>query len=156
MRDKKGKFIKGHEILTKGLKRTKIGTFRKRMTEKERLKKKCDQVKKWNQSEKGKIYKRKYEIANRERYMQMNRNNNYLRKYGITLAYKIELIKKQGGNCLICTKKIDETSGHVDHNHKTGEIRGILCGTCNAGLGMFQDDIQLLQNAIDYLKGVSM
>jgi hypothetical protein len=50
--------------------------------------------------------------------------------------------------CAICasTEKL-----HIDHNHETGVVRGLLCGTCNAGIGMFRDKIELLKNAIDYL-----
>ncbi|QBQ74239.1 hypothetical protein [Escherichia phage vB_EcoM_PHB13] len=64
-------------------------------------------------------------------------------------------------NCEICgVKFINERCGerkrqkwkHLDHNHKTGKIRGVLCGKCNAGLGMFKDDPQILYAALEYLK----
>lgn len=47
-----------------------------------------------------------------------------------------------------CSKELDL---HVDHNHTTGEIRGLLCGLCNRGLGSFFDDPELLSKAIQYL-----
>lgn len=63
--------------------------------------------------------------------------------------------------CEICgTPFITERNGeqkrnkwkHLDHNHKTGKIRGVLCGHCNSGLGMFRDNPELLQAAVEYLK----
>lgn len=61
----------------------------------------------------------------------------------------------QRGCCVICGKHQSEFKNRlaVDHSHKTGKIRGLLCITCNAGLGMFQDNPQILANAIEYLKG---
>jgi hypothetical protein len=50
--------------------------------------------------------------------------------------------------CNIC--HIQEATA-IDHNHKTGEVRGYLCGNCNWGLGQFQDSIPLLEAAIEYL-----
>ena len=41
---------------------------------------------------------------------------------------------------------------HIDHNHKTGVIRGVLCRNCNSALGLFQDDTEILEKAIRYLK----
>jgi hypothetical protein len=61
---------------------------------------------------------------------------------------------KQGGSCAICSSELlwDAKSTHVDHDHKTGKIRGLLCGLCNQGLGSFRDDLGLLKLAIKYLK----
>jgi hypothetical protein len=66
--------------------------------------------------------------------------------------------KKQGGVCAICEKK--ETRKYkgkiirlsIDHNHKTGEIRGLLCHGCNVGIGHFSDSIEFLLKAINYLR----
>ena len=48
--------------------------------------------------------------------------------------------------------KIKRERGHIDHDHKTGKVRDILCGLCNKGLGQFSDSIEKLQNAIKYLQ----
>jgi hypothetical protein len=77
--------------------------------------------------------------------------NNYLiNKYGITLEKKNEMIEDQHGKCAICNNEFDNTA-YIDHCHKTDKIRGILCNKCNSGLGMFDDDVEVLGNAISYL-----
>ena len=55
--------------------------------------------------------------------------------------------------CAICGMKgrDQNTRFAIDHNHKTGQVRGLLCKRCNQGLGKFRDDIDVLQSAIDYL-----
>jgi hypothetical protein len=63
------------------------------------------------------------------------------------------MLEDQGGVCAICSKP-DEVEGRrmaIDHNHDTGAVRGLLCGNCNRGLGNFQDDIDMLKKATDYL-----
>jgi len=75
------------------------------------------------------------------------------RTYGITLEQYNQMLKDQDGVCAICGKP-DEVEGRrmaIDHNHDTGEVRGLLCGTCNRGLGNFQDNIEMLEKAKDYL-----
>lgn len=71
-------------------------------------------------------------------------------RYGITVDQYKEMLEKQKNLCAIC-KKSKEEKLSVDHCHKTKKVRGLLCGSCNRGLGMFMDDIDLLRNAIEYL-----
>lgn len=72
-------------------------------------------------------------------------------KYGLTEdAYKA-LYESQKGVCKICGNE-DFRKLVVDHDHITGRIRGLLCTSCNVGLGMFKDSIKNLLNAIEYLK----
>lgn len=70
-------------------------------------------------------------------------------KYGITYEEEQNLLRKQGFKCAICgdTKKLS-----IDHDHKSGKIRMILCGKCNTGIGMFNDSIMLLRKAVKYLE----
>jgi hypothetical protein len=75
-------------------------------------------------------------------------------KYGITLDDYDELIEKQGGKCAICGT--DKPNGHhkrfvVDHNHETGEVRGLLCNNCNSALGYFQDNPDIIAKGFVYL-----
>lgn len=81
-------------------------------------------------------------------------------KYDITVAQWNELHTSQGGKCQICKEILPEITASekipaVDHCHKTGKIRGLLCHPCNAGLGHFKDSIELLQKAINYLNECS-
>lgn len=81
-----------------------------------------------------------------------SRKWQYKKKYGITVEDYDRMLVEQKGVCAIC-KGLPNGAGryHVDHNHKTGEVRGLLCYRCNALLGKAKDDPGLLQVAIDYL-----
>ena len=70
-----------------------------------------------------------------------------------TLQKYENLWNNQNGLCKICESELSEGAHkpHVDHDHNTGEVRGILCANCNRGLGAFKDDKILLLKAIDYL-----
>lgn len=59
---------------------------------------------------------------------------------------------RQSGLCLICNKKEEGKRLNVDHSHKTGKVRGLLCGPCNRGLGDFKDNTEAMLKAIEYLK----
>jgi len=74
-----------------------------------------------------------------------------LKKYGLTEADYDTLLEKQGNVCAICDKPSNGKALHIDHNHETGEIRGLLCHNCNRGLGYFQDNWCLLSIAQKYL-----
>jgi len=71
------------------------------------------------------------------------------KKYGMTPGDYSQMWKKQKGRCVICKQPVKL---HVDHNHKTGKVRGLLCSNCNTALGSFKDNIGILQNAIKYLR----
>lgn len=75
------------------------------------------------------------------------------RNYGLTKEQYFELLRVQGGGCALCGRA---NSGgrrlHVDHNHQTGLVRGLLCGSCNRGLGYLRENAALLTKAIAYLE----
>lgn len=79
--------------------------------------------------------------------------------YGLTRELYEEMLANQGGVCAICgcpERSITKKGGKVralavDHDHATGEVRGLLCGMCNNGLGNFKDNPALLESAIQYL-----
>ena len=73
-------------------------------------------------------------------------------KYGMTIEEYDRMFLAQGCRCACCGS--DNPNGnnwHIDHNHETNVVRGVLCHTCNVGLGHFKDSIVRLKNAIDYL-----
>jgi len=77
------------------------------------------------------------------------RHYHLKRRYGIGAAEADALVREQGGFCAICRERKPD---HVDHDHATGQVRGMLCLPCNTGLGHFNDDVAVLNKAIDYLK----
>jgi hypothetical protein len=76
-------------------------------------------------------------------------------RYGTTREWYEEEVQH---GCAICntylssSSKIKRERGHIDHNHDTGKVRGVLCDLCNKGLGQFKDSIEILENAVKYLK----
>lgn len=74
--------------------------------------------------------------------------------YGMSIQEYNYLLKKQNYKCLICHSKQKDLLQKlsVDHNHKNGKIRGLLCDRCNRGLGYFKDNLVNLTSAINYLK----
>lgn len=74
-------------------------------------------------------------------------------QYGITIEDFERMLKDQGYKCAICfTTPVNDRSWNVDHDHKTGAVRKILCSKCNTGLGSFRDNTEYLESAIKYLK----
>lgn len=100
-----------------------------------------------NNTEEFRINKRKYDS---KRKMQCK--NNYLKRtYGINLTEYNNILNKQNNKCALCNRKFKEKI-YVDHCHKTGKVRELLCIHCNTSLGHFNDDIILLNKAIKYLE----
>jgi hypothetical protein len=85
-------------------------------------------------------------LAHRERAL--------LRDFDLTLDQYDILFRAQDGKCAICDAPQEQLTCAlaVDHDHATGEIRGLLCGPCNKGLGLFRDNPAYLLSAIQYLK----
>lgn len=79
----------------------------------------------------------------------MRRNRKF--KYGLEHDHYLALLAAQEGRCAICRSAPKGKALCVDHDHATGEVRGLLCDRCNVGLGRFGDDPTLLRAAIDYL-----
>ena len=103
---------------------------------------------KWRKTKSG-IESAKKRQARRTPRDWMCLNLKYL--YGITVEQKNEILFNQKEMCAICFCKLSITGSHVDHDHLTDKIRGLLCSNCNTGLGLFKDSEVNLQNAIKYL-----
>ena len=101
--------------------------------------KECDhaRVRIYHKDNKAKVTKRQL-ISHRRRLYGLNEE-----KYN-------NMILSQNNLCAICNKPSDKTL-HIDHDHVTGRVRGLLCHTCNTGIGMLQEDVVVLNRAIEYL-----
>lgn len=81
-----------------------------------------------------------------------NRVGHLKRQYGLTPAELDALVAEQQGVCCICLAAPAE---HVDHCHKTGRVRGVLCFSCNAALGQFKDRPDAIRRAAAYVEGIA-
>lgn len=100
-------------------------------------------------------YMRERAQRSRENGTQMIENlKRSLKRYGVDLAWYEERMKLSGGRCEICGG--GPTGNHlrlvIDHNHATGEARGLLCGDCNKALGALGDSPQRIRKAAEYLE----
>lgn len=96
---------------------------------------------------------RDFYFAHPEYKQNTNEVVKRLMRYGITKDQYTQLLITQQYKCQICKKHQDtlNKSLSVDHDHKTGKVRGLLCGSCNLFLGLARDNTQLLQAGIEYL-----
>ncbi len=148
----------------------RISSFQKQKSSKDGFQSWCcsckrDYVNDWRGKNKDKVKaaKMRYREKHRNRlckektqhYLKsknsLGRKANYLmRNYGITLETYNELLITQNGICCICKK--DNKKLVIDHDHKTGKVRGLLCSNCNTSLGSLNDSVDNLKQAILYLE----
>ena len=103
---------------------------------------------------------RKWALNNLERHKQAVRNARFKQNFGISLDDYNLMIEAQDGRCAICgnpENTIDKRTGNtrnlsVDHDHSTGLVRGLICRTCNVGIGFFKDNPSLLRACADYIE----
>ena len=125
--------------------------YAKRSASKDGLQRKCRAC----MSVEQKSYR---QSKSKEELYLMDRKSNLQKDFGIGLSEYEEMFEKQGGVCAIC--KQEETTIRagrvmalpVDHCHKTGKIRGLLCNSCNRALGKFKDSVEHLLAAASYLE----
>ena len=94
-----------------------------------------------------------YNEANRHR----TRERGLQRNYGMTQADFDSMLEAQNGKCKICHRSAEEAQCrhgvlHVDHDHKTGEVRYLLCDRCNRTLGLLEEDVELMEAMIEYVR----
>lgn len=83
-----------------------------------------------------------------------NRELHLRKSYGLTVADFEAMLTAQGGGCAACGIKSVRRTGHsfhVDHDHSTGAVRGLLCGSCNVALGQLGDSTVRIQQLLAYL-----
>jgi hypothetical protein len=96
------------------------------------------------------------ELARRRRaergdeYKRKEREGHLLRKYGLRIRDFETLRLAQLGMCAIC-RSVEWDRLHVDHDHQTGVVRGLLCGKCNKAIGLLEDDPRVVRSAETYL-----
>lgn len=96
---------------------------------------------------------KKQRLKNPDKFHLKDRKNQLKKKYGITIEMYDNLYEQQKGLCKICLKQKEKKDRylHIDHCHKTGKVRGLLCRKCNWALGLINDDITILNNMKKYL-----
>lgn len=87
-----------------------------------------------------------------EHLNRKRRESRYKLQYGIPLEELEKLYIEANNKCQICSKTVIGKDRHLDHNHSTGKIRGLLCSQHNLMLGNANDSIDILQKAIKYLR----
>lgn len=141
--------------------RLKSARFRSRRPERtEEIRKKCLLKNPNSKRESDKKYQLKNKSKLKEKAQEYYKKNSqkYIEKslrsyYKLSIGQYDKMFKDQEERCAICNRHQENFSRRlfVDHDHKTGRIRGLLCGPCNSGIGMLGDNIEILQGAIDYL-----
>lgn len=101
-----------------------------------------------------KASKKRWENLSKEEKQKRNEKLRLKYMYGLTPEDVQKKVKEQDNKCFICEIEAGYNNKplYVDHCHKTGEVRKLLCQHCNSGLGMFKDNPQLLEKAAEYLK----
>ena len=112
--------------------------------------------------EKYRLNRKQWALKNPEKYRLSHQKTNRktaLKKYGITAEELRRAFDDQNGACAICDVPVTLDFGrqtHIDHCHETGKFRGILCVTCNTGLGKFKESPEVLDRASRYLRSKSV
>lgn len=109
-------------------------------------------VKRWQQANPERVNATQRARRAKPEVRLRDRAGHLMRKYGMTIEQYDAMLETQGGGCFICGRPPrDDISLHVDHDHSTGRVRGILCFCCNNALADFQDDPALLRKAAGYV-----
>lgn len=101
-------------------------------------------------------YAREWRKRNPEKQTLSKKKSILKHQYGLTLEEYENMVRVSGGRCYICNKYKPATNCRnglcVDHDHKTGKNRGLLCHSCNRALGLLGDNTEILEQAVKYLK----
>ena len=103
-------------------------------------------------------YQRSYHLTTKGRASRLRarrrdqRRHKLKHKYGITPSVYNDLLRQQDGVCSICGGNNNGRRLCVDHDHATSDVRGLLCNSCNLGLGNFYDNTDIMASAISYLQ----
>ena len=98
---------------------------------------------------------REYRRLNPVKYKLAILDCNYKKKYGITLEEYNCMLEKQNNCCAVCKDPPIKQRLHVDHNHVTGKVRGLLCQACNVSIGKMKESPELIRKLADYVEKLS-
>jgi hypothetical protein len=113
--------------------------------------------KEWKRRNPGKDYAtyKRWMAKNRPRVLAASRAGKYRNKYGLTVGEYELMFAEQGGTCKICHGTgLKNKRLSIDHDHKTGKVRGLLCHGCNVMIGLAKENPAHLHAAVDYLEGL--
>ena len=104
--------------------------------------------------EKHKAASQRWRDNHREQHLIVIKITKMQKKYGLTLDQYHALFESQGERCPCCGNVLEALAPntHVDHDHVTNRVRGLLCNGCNQGLGSFRDNPQTLRKAAEYVE----
>jgi hypothetical protein len=109
-------------------------------------------ARRWQQANREKHTAYQAEYRNRPERKRAARDAYYRRTFGITADDVDAMLERQGGGCAICGDLPERLGNlHVDHDHATGVIRGLLCSRCNHAIGLLREDAGLFARAAEYL-----
>lgn len=94
---------------------------------------------------------KRWRDENPDRYRVSSREN-WLKRYGLNAASYSAIWKEQVERCACCLSTESTNRWHIDHEHSTGRIRGIICGKCNTGIGLLGDSVEGVERALAYLR----
>ncbi len=95
--------------------------------------------------------------ASHDWYHSVGKHRLREKKYGVTQEQYEQRLASQGAACAICraTEPGGRGTWHVDHDHTTKHVRGLLCARCNIGIGCFREEVALLEAAVKYMNADS-
>ena len=99
--------------------------------------------------EKQKEYRGLWIKNNPKKWEEQKMKDNLKLRYDITVEEYNRMVKEQEGKCLICKKTPEKLV--IDHSHKTGTVRGLLCHSCNIGIGFLKEDMNIFKSAMEYI-----
>lgn len=111
------------------------------------------------------LYKKNYYKENKDKLKQRNKEwrnseagkkakqKEKAKRFGLSLENYEQMLLEQNNVCKVCEEpETENKSLAIDHDHKTGQVRGLLCGKCNKAIGLLRDNAELLRKAADYLE----
>lgn len=101
-------------------------------------------------------YWEKWRKENKEKQKGYKRKSLLKTNYGMSLEEYERLLTDQSFGCAICGNNNGNKVMFVDHDHDSGQVRGLLCTRCNCAIGLFEDDIEKMAKAIEYITGTTV